>query len=143
MNTIQRIKNFIDYKGISIRAFEQSVEMSNGSFASQLKNNKTIGVDKLENILHSYPEINPNWLLTGNGGMLKDDGKSVNQSIIGNDNVQAMGNSKAGEHCYYGDSPDILKAQINLLNERIKEKDAQIKEKDTQINKLLSILSNH
>lgn len=25
--------------------------MSNGSFASQLKNKKTIGVDKLENIL--------------------------------------------------------------------------------------------
>ena len=72
-NTISRIKKFIDKKNISIRLFEQTVGMSNGSFASQLKNNKTIGVDKLENILHAYPEICPEWLLTGNGSMLKQD----------------------------------------------------------------------
>ena len=29
---------------------------------------------------------------------------------------------------YYSDSPDVLKAQIDLLDERIKEKDAQIKQ---------------
>jgi len=69
-NTLQRIKEFIDYKGISIRLFEQSVGMSNGSFASQLKNNKTIGVDKLENILQIYNEINPEWILTGKGEMI-------------------------------------------------------------------------
>ena len=34
---------------------------------------------------------------------------------------------------YYSDSPDVLRAQIDTLNERIKEKDAQIKEKDAQI----------
>ncbi|MDR0681818.1 MAG: hypothetical protein LBG15_08235 [Dysgonamonadaceae bacterium] len=72
-NTIQRIKKFIDYKGISVRLFEQNTGMSNGSFASQLKNNKTIGVDKLENILHIYKELNTEWLLTGAGPMLKFD----------------------------------------------------------------------
>jgi len=36
----------------------------------------------------------------------------------------------------------VLRAQIELLDERIKEKDAQIKEKDAQINSLLSILGN-
>lgn len=70
-NTLQRIKKFIDSKGISVRVFEKNVGMSNGSFASQLKNNKTIGVDKLENILHVYPEINPEWILTGDGEMLR------------------------------------------------------------------------
>ena len=34
---------------------------------------------------------------------------------------------------YYSDSPDVLKAQIELLDRNIKEKDAQIKEKDAQI----------
>lgn len=74
-NTLQRIKKFVDYKGISVRVFEQSIGMSNGSFASQLKNNKTIGVDKLENILHKYREVNPEWLLTGKGEMLKNTGQ--------------------------------------------------------------------
>lgn len=69
--TLHRIKKYIDYKGISVRMLEMSVGMSNGSFASQLKNNKTIGVDKLENILRQYQDVNPEWLLTGEGEMLK------------------------------------------------------------------------
>lgn len=72
-NTLHRLKEYIDNKGISVRAFEQSVNMSNGSFASQLKNNKTIGVDKLEYILYVYHDINAEWLLTGQGEMLKHD----------------------------------------------------------------------
>lgn len=42
---------------------------------------------------------------------------------------------------YYSDSPGVLRAQIDLLEEWIKEKDAQIKEKDAQIHKLLEIIS--
>lgn len=68
--TLKRIKQFIDHKGLTIRSFEITVGFSNGAFASQLKNGKTIGVDKLENILNTYPEINANWLLTGHGKML-------------------------------------------------------------------------
>ncbi|WP_418892740.1 hypothetical protein [Limibacterium fermenti] len=68
---MERIKEYIDYKGINIKKFEENVGFSNGSFGSQLKNKRTIGVDKLENILSVYPEISPEWLLTGKGEMLK------------------------------------------------------------------------
>lgn len=57
-------------------------------------------------------------------------------SII-NNNVK---NSHIDNRKYYSDSPDVLRAQIDTLEERLKEKDAQIKEKDAQISKLLSIL---
>ncbi|WP_199866291.1 hypothetical protein [Flavobacterium sp. Root186] len=70
-NTINRIKQYLDYKGIRVGAFEKVVGMSNGSFASQLKHNKTIGVDKLENILKKYTDIDVEWLLTGEGDMIK------------------------------------------------------------------------
>lgn len=73
MGTLERIKLFIDYKGLNIKKFEESVGFSNGSFASQLKNNRTIGVDKLENILNVFKEINPDWLLTGKGAMLREE----------------------------------------------------------------------
>lgn len=69
--TLQRIKEFIDFKVITNQKFEIEIGFSNGAFSTQLKNNKTIGVDKLENILIKYPEINPEWLLTGQGEMLK------------------------------------------------------------------------
>lgn len=72
-NTIQKIKHYLDYRGIKVSTLEKAVGMSNGSFASQLKNNKTIGLDKLENILSKYPDINIEWLLTGEGDMLKFD----------------------------------------------------------------------
>lgn len=70
-STLTRLKQYLDYKGISVRAFEQRIGFSNGSFASQLKNGKTIGVDRVENILNEFPDINAEWLLTGNGEMLK------------------------------------------------------------------------
>ena len=71
MNTVLRIKEYIDYKGISIKKFEESVGFSNGAFASQYKNNRNIGSDKIENILSKYPDLSPDWLLTGNGEMLR------------------------------------------------------------------------
>lgn len=78
-STLHRIKEYIDFKKLSVRAFEQRVGVSNGSFASQLKNNKSIGVDKLENILHVFPDVNPSWLLTGKGKMLLPEENLVNE----------------------------------------------------------------
>lgn len=70
---LDRIKLYIDTKGISIAAFEKSVGMSNASFSKSLKNNGAIGTDKLENILRIYSDISPEWLLTGQGDMLKEE----------------------------------------------------------------------
>ena len=66
-----RIKEYIDYKNISVSAFEKSLGMSNASFSKCLKSGKGIGTDKLENILNIYPDISPDWLLTGEGSMLR------------------------------------------------------------------------
>lgn len=67
---LQRLKQFIDVKGLTIASFEKSIGMSNASFGKSLKNNGAIGSDKLENILSVYSDINPVWLLTGQGEML-------------------------------------------------------------------------
>ncbi|GGG97687.1 hypothetical protein GCM10007415_36420 [Parapedobacter pyrenivorans] len=70
---LKRIKDYIDFKRIKISVFEKSVGFSNGLFGGQLKKNKTIGIDKLENILTVYPDLNANWVLTGKESMLRDD----------------------------------------------------------------------
>lgn len=80
-NTIKRIKQYLDHKGIRVRTFERVVGMSNGSFASQLKHDKTIGVDKLENILSQYHDINAEWLLKGTGDMLLYDSLNENRAL--------------------------------------------------------------
>jgi phage repressor protein C with HTH and peptisase S24 domain len=82
MGTLERIKQYIDLKGITNQNFEKKVGFSNGAFASQLKNKRTIGVDKLENILIEFADINTEWLLTGKGSMLKDNLSSFNQPSL-------------------------------------------------------------
>jgi phage repressor protein C with HTH and peptisase S24 domain len=72
-NTITRLKEYIEAKNISNRAFERSIGLSNGAFATQLKRGGSIGADKLENILHEYPDLNLEWVLTGNGKMYKSE----------------------------------------------------------------------
>lgn len=68
---LERLKEYIDYKGLSVAAFERSIGMANASFGKSLKNKGAIGSDKLEKILSVYNEISPDWLLTGKGSMLK------------------------------------------------------------------------
>lgn len=67
---LERLKQYIDFKGISVAAFERSIGMANASFGKSLKKQGAIGTDKLENILNIYPDISPSWLLKGEGNMI-------------------------------------------------------------------------
>lgn len=87
--------------------------------------------------------LSPRWLLTGEGDMLMKSSVSMDNNsgaIIRGDNKNSP--ISIDNRQYYSDSPDVLRAQIDLLDIMIKEKDAQIKEKDAQINTLLQILGN-
>lgn len=64
---VDRIKQIIDYKQISVRKFCIEIGVSNG-FLDKVKD---VGVEKVAKILYTYPEINPEWLVTGNGDMLR------------------------------------------------------------------------
>ena len=78
-----RLKKFIDFKGLSINKFSASVQASNSYFNKVLKNNTSIGSDRMEKIIRTYPEISPEWLLTGEGTMLTY--KTSNEQKILND----------------------------------------------------------
>lgn len=77
---IERLKAYIDFKKISVRAFESSVGISNASFAKCLKNHGAIGTDKLEKILNVYTDINIVWLITGVGDMIAPEGAPPKQN---------------------------------------------------------------
>lgn len=65
----QRITKFIKDKNISVRNFEKEAGLSNG-YLKQLKNAPS--VDKFQSIISAFPDINPDWLLTGSGEMYAD-----------------------------------------------------------------------
>lgn len=64
---------FIHFVGLSARQFDLSIGAANGYTLRMKKNSASIGSDVIENILHVYPQLNVEWLLTGEGTMLKDD----------------------------------------------------------------------
>ncbi|OWU90263.1 hypothetical protein DBB36_07505 [Flavobacterium sp. WLB] len=119
-NTINRIKQYLDYRGIRVGAFEKVVGMSNGSFASQLKHNKTIGVDKLENILKKYTDIDIEWLLTGEGDMIK-------LNVLCEKGEVYKKTEKLNEHeINYKDLAEARKETIESLKKIIQHQDEQI-----------------
>jgi len=73
MGSTERMREYLDYKGISKYKFCNDLGFSN----KFLDNSSNMGTDKACKILHHYPEINSDWLLTGNGAMLKENNNDI------------------------------------------------------------------
>ena len=65
----QRILKFAASLGCSKREFYSKIRVSRGT----LESNTGITEDVMAKFIATYPEINPEWLLTGHGNMLKGD----------------------------------------------------------------------
>lgn len=77
----ERLLTFIKYLGIGQAKFERECGLSNGYV-----NNIRVSIQpaKLQSIAQQYPELNPGWLMTGEGEMLRSD------------NIQMIGNVSSG-----------------------------------------------
>ena len=67
MNEKARIKQFLDYKGISKNKFYVQTGLSVGF----LDSGNSLVVDKLKKIINTYPDLNLEWIVTGEGSMIK------------------------------------------------------------------------
>ena len=65
----QRLMKFMSYREISASRFERMCGLSNGYF-NKLRN--APGLDKIDKILRVFPELNREWVLTGEGSMLNE-----------------------------------------------------------------------
>lgn len=68
MSTKERLKKYVKSQGLTISAFEKAINVSNGYINSI---SKGIGGENLMAIIEKSPNLNINWLLTGEGEMLK------------------------------------------------------------------------
>jgi hypothetical protein len=73
MKAIERLHRYIDYKGSKPTRFEKELGLSNGYLGTQLKRNADLGESILNKVVDYCLDISPEWLLTGNGEMLKSD----------------------------------------------------------------------
>lgn len=70
MNLSERLKMFIETKGISQYRLAKESNLGQATVSYIFLKNQPVKSDTLEKILSAYPELNANWLLTGRGEML-------------------------------------------------------------------------
>ena len=120
MSVKERVYAFIEFKGISVKKFEELCSLSNGYIKSMRKG---FGDDKLNNVLNMFPDLNREWLLYGEGEML-------NQKVVQN--------NKHGDNIH-GHSVTVNKTEKDYLG-IIKMQAEQLSKSQEQIDRLLSII---
>ena len=113
-----RLKAFIDHLCTSITAFEARIGVSKGALAKPIKNGKTVGVEVLEKIFNEYPDVNLEWLVAGEGAMLKD----VNVTIAASDPDENVTLSK-------DEYIDLQRKALQNQDERIAELERELGKK--------------
>lgn len=124
MKAIDRIKQYIDYKGFTNRSFEQKNNLSNGYIATQLKRNADLGEGILNKVLENCLEINPKWLLTGKGEMLNHPYNEAthNNNSSNNTYINGVGDNsqdKTNEKNIYNEMIITQRELIDSLKEQI------------------------
>lgn len=70
-NISDRIALIIKERGLSTRAFEQTIGCSNGVISKCINKGTDISSQWVSKIIETFVEIDPKWLLTGEGSMLQ------------------------------------------------------------------------
>lgn len=132
-NIKERILYILENKGITKSKFFEDIGVTYGNFTGKAKetplNSTTLGI-----IFSKYPDINLEWLLTGEGSMLKNNEKSsFNQSITGDSNIQSGNDTNITGDCV---------KQIKKLELELRECKTKLEEKDKTISQLVNLMSS-
>lgn len=68
----ERIKEFIDYKGISAGELASMLEVQRSNISHILNGRNKPGASLIEKMLMVFPDLNARWLLTGEGSISVD-----------------------------------------------------------------------
>lgn len=125
MNVNSRITQFVSAKGLSIAEFERICGLSNG-YVRKVKD--SLGKRGLSDILSKFPDLNVDWLLTGEGEMLVDSSSNIANS-------DRHGTSVAGN----GNNVNATSALEKALEGLLEQQKITVKAQE-QIDRLLALL---
>ncbi len=124
----ERIIQFIDYKNITKESFFQATGMSRSNFSGSNAGSE-VGGEKIVKILLTYPEINPYWLLLGQGSMTINGNtghtqigqtNTISRSPINTANIEELTRLKRENELLRKENSDVkeelLKAKDEIIN---------------------------
>lgn len=125
MDMIERLAQFIQSLGISVRAFEISIAASDGMIRRAINNKSDIQSKWISSIADNYPQLNLDWLIIGHGAMLRDEQtlSVAREPIVTQD--------ESTYHILYkeekAENKELIK-ENGRLEERIRTLEAKLKE---------------
>lgn len=74
---IERLLQIVEYYKLSVREFERLIGVSEGVINKTIARNTGLKAETIQKIVEKFPQISLNWILLGEGEMLKSDDKPV------------------------------------------------------------------
>lgn len=81
MKAIDRFYEYLAEKSLKPTNVEKEIGLSNGYLSVQKKRNADMGEGMMLKVIDYFQDINPMWLLTGEGNMLKDKNSSLTDLV--------------------------------------------------------------
>ena len=119
-------------KDVSVLKLSKEIGIPQTTLNSQVNGRSTMSVDTFEAIANHFPDISAEWLLRGEGEMLRATITNTFQTNYGDRAVQ-VGGSNHG-HISTGDSS----TELESLRQQLAEAREEIKKKDECIYKLIN-----
>ena len=83
MKIIERIYEYIEYKGFKVAEFERRNALSNGYLRKMKERNADVGEGTIVSILENCPDISVSWLILGEGNMLRSNEEICSNKTCG------------------------------------------------------------
>lgn len=74
---IERLLQIVEYYKLSVREFERVIGVSEGVINKTIARNTGLKAETIQKIVEKFPQISLNWILLGEGEMLKSEDKAV------------------------------------------------------------------
>lgn len=118
MKAIERLFVFFEAKGIKHTPIERELGFTNGYLGKMRDRKGSIGSDLLENIFSFFPDLNPDWLIMGNGSMLRSEQEQSAPSLVAQPIAQSDQSSEAMMHMI-----NTIASQAELIGQLKNEKE--------------------
>ena len=76
-----RLKQYIDYQNLSVRAFEEKTLITQGTVSRTIKNKLVLSGENIIKISKRWPSLNMEWLLTGENEMIRSEENKLKEML--------------------------------------------------------------
>lgn len=118
-----RIKKVLLLKGKTVNSISGGNSALQVKLNRQIRGTSTISAETVEVVAKNFPDLSIEWLLTGDGEMLKTPAN--NQVVANGDSAVAAMNSQVNTDV--GRTVDQLRLELKLKDQMIEEKERLIK----------------